>query len=156
MFIYLWLYTIIINFFRRFAYHSQHPQGSWDFRCLVFPQQYRAVVHWIRGPSSIPGSHQITLLSLLFKLSFCARLTRALLLVRDVTRHGVPTPSLKKPIFYFFQILVLSYEPFISLPFFSHCPGDTPTLQEPSKSDGEIIFCVQSMLDLFKARDHPP
>ena len=42
---YLWRQSIIINCFRRFAYHSQHPQGSWYFRCLVFPRQYRAVVH---------------------------------------------------------------------------------------------------------------
>ena len=94
--IYSWAYNIIIiNFFRRFAYHSQHPQGSRYFRCMVFPRQYRALVHWIRGPSSVSETHQITLLSLLFELSSCQRLTRALLLVRDVARNGVPTPSLK-------------------------------------------------------------
>ena len=60
---------IIINFFRRFACHSQHPPGSWYLRCMVFPRQYRAVVHWIRGPSSVSESTQITLLSLLFELS---------------------------------------------------------------------------------------
>ena len=141
--IYSWAYNIIIiNFFRRFAYHSQHPQGSWYFRCMVFPRQYRAVVHWIRGPSSASETHQITLLSLLFELSSCQRFTRVLLLVRDVARHGVPTPSLKNLCFSFFQILVLSYEPFISLPFFSHCPGDGPTFEKPPKSDGTIIFCM--------------
>ena len=118
--IYSWAYNIIIiNFFRRFAYHSQHPQGSWYHRCMVFPQQYRAVVHWIRGPSSISGTHQITLLSLLFELSSCQRLTRALLLVRDVARHGVPTPSLKT-FFLFFSdshfVMRAIYLPFLFQP----------------------------------------
>ena len=110
---------------------------------MVFPRQYRAVVHWIRGPSSVSETRQITLLSLLFELSSCKRLTRAMLLVRDVARNGLPTPFLKNLCFFsFFQILVLSYEPFISLPFFSHCPGDGPTYEKPPKSDGEIVFCV--------------
>ena len=78
--------------FHRFAYHSQHPQGSWVVRCLVFPRQYRAVVHWIGGPTSVSETHQITLLSLLFELSSGERLTCPLLLVRDVARHGVSTP----------------------------------------------------------------
>ena len=108
---------------------------------MVFPRQYRAVVQWIRGPSSVSETRQITLLSLLFELSFCARLTRAMLLVRDVARNGLPTPFLKT-FFSFFQILVLSYEPFISLPFFSHCPCDSPTLEEPPKPDGTIVFCL--------------
>ena len=124
---------------------------------MVFPRQYRAVVHWIRGPSSVSETSQITLLSLLFELSFCARLTRAVLLVRDVARNGLPTPFLKKTYFFsFFQILVLSYEPFISLPFFSHYPGDEQSHKEPTKSDWEIIFCMQTLLDLFTSRVHPP
>ena len=110
-------------FFRRYAYHSQHPQGSWYFRCLVFLWQYRAVVHWIRGLPSVSKTHQITLLSLFFKLSSCERFTYTLLLVWDVARHGISTPFLKNMLFSF-QILVLSYELFISLPFFSHYPGD--------------------------------
>ena len=122
---------------------------------MVFPRQYRAVVHWIRGPSSVSETRQITLLSLLFELSSCQRLTRALLLVRDVARNGLPTPFLKKH-FFFFQILVLSYEPFISLPFFSHYPGDGPTHEVPTKSDWTIIFCLQTLLDLFTSRVHPP
>ena len=93
---------MIINyFFRRFACHSQHPQGSWYLRCMVFPRQYRAVVHWIRGPSSVSESTQITLLSLLFELSSCERFTRALLLVWDVARHGISTPFLKTFFFRF-------------------------------------------------------
>ena len=70
---------------------------------MVFPRQYRAVVHWIRGPSSVSESRQITLLSLLFELSSCQRLTRAILLVRDVARNGLPTPSLKNLCFSFFR-----------------------------------------------------
>ena len=61
--------TTLLLIFCRFACHSQHPQGSWYLRCMVFPRQYRAVVHWIRGPSSVSESAQITLLSLLFELS---------------------------------------------------------------------------------------
>ena len=95
--------AMLTFFFRRFTYHSQHPQGSWYLRCMVFPQQYRAVVHWIRGPSSVSESTQITLSSLLFELSSCAWLTRAMLLVRDVARHGIPTPFLKKNFFLFFR-----------------------------------------------------
>ena len=59
------------------------------------PWQYRAVVHWIRGPSSVSESTQITLLLLLFELSSCAWLTRAMLLVWDNARHGISTPFLK-------------------------------------------------------------
>ena len=51
---------------------AQPRQGSWYHRCMVFPRQYRAVVHWIRGPTSVSETYQITLLSLLFKLSSCA------------------------------------------------------------------------------------
>ena len=65
-------------------------------------------------------------------------------------------PILKKFVFYFFQILVLSYEPFISLSFFSHCPGDRATFKVPAKFDWEIIFCVQTVLDLFTARVRTP
>ena len=94
--------VFLLIFFRRFAYHSQHPQGSWYFRCLVFPRQYRAVVHWIRGPSStLSKTHQITLLSLFFKLSSCERFTYTLLLVWDVARHGISTPFLKTCFFLF-------------------------------------------------------
>ena len=93
----------MLTFFRRFAYYSQHPQGSWYLRCMVFPRQYRAVVHWIRGPSSVSESIKITLLSLLFELSSCARLTRAMLLVRDVARNGIRTPLLKTKCFSFFR-----------------------------------------------------
>ena len=92
----------MLKFFRRFAFHSQHPQGSWYLRCVVFPRQYRAVVHRIRGPSSVSESHQITLLSLLFELSSRTRFTRAMLLVRDVTRHGLPTSFLKTRFFFHF------------------------------------------------------
>ena len=114
--------VLLLIFFRRFACHHQHPQGSWHLRCLVFLRQYRAVVHWNRGLPSISKPPQITLLSLLFELSSCKRSTRALLLVWAVARHGISTPCLKHV--FFFQILVLSYELFISLPFFSHYPGD--------------------------------
>ena len=68
---------------------------------MVFPRQYRAVVHWIRSPSSVSESIKITLLSLLFELSSCARLTCAMLLVWDVARHGISTPFLKKHVFFF-------------------------------------------------------
>ena len=137
------------------SFSSAMPQGSWYLHCMVFPRQYRAVVHWIRGPSSVSESRQITLLSLLFELSSCAWLTCAMLLVWDVARHGISTPFLK--MFFSFQILVLSYEPFISLPFFSHYPGDDQSHEEKrTKSDQEIIFCLQTMLDLFASRVHPP
>ena len=72
---------MIINFLYRFTYHSQHPQGSWYLRCMVFLWQYRAVVHWIRGLPSVSKPTQITLLSLLFEFSSCERFTLALLLV---------------------------------------------------------------------------
>ena len=56
-----------------------------------------------------------------------------------------------------FQILVLSYEPFISLAFFSHCPDNHQSYQiYPQLSDETVIFCVQSMLDVFTSREHPP
>ena len=92
---------MIIDFLYRFACHSQHPQGSWHLRRMVFLWQYRAVVHWNRGLPSVSEPTQITLLSLLFELSSCARFTRALLLVWDVARHGISTPFLKKMFFLF-------------------------------------------------------
>ena len=93
--------TVLLLIFRRFACHSQHPQGSWHLRCLVFLWQYRAVVHWNRGLPSVSEPTQITLLSLLFELSSCARFTRAVLLVWDVARHGLSTPFLKTCLFLF-------------------------------------------------------
>ena len=135
--------ALLLIFFRRYAYHSQYPQGSWYFRCLVFPRQYRAVVHWIRGPSStLSKTYQITLLSLFFKLSSCERFTYTLLLVWDVARHGISTPFLKNMLFSF-QILVLSYELFISLAFFSHYPGDRKSHEIYLQlSDEPIILCL--------------
>ena len=117
---------VLLLIFHRFTCHSQHPQGSWHLRSLVFLQQYRTVVHWTGGPSStISKTHQITLLSLFFKLSSCAWFSLSLLLVWNVARHGLSTPFLK--MFSFFQILVLSYELFISLPFVSHYPDNPET-----------------------------
>ena len=56
-----------------------------------------------------------------------------------------------------FQILVLSYELFISLPFFSHFPDNHQSYQiYPQLSDETVILCVQSMLDVFTSREHPP
>ena len=146
---------LLIFFFRRFAYHSQYPQGSWHLRCLVFLWQYRAVVHWNRGLPSISETAQITLLSLLFELSSCAWFTRTLLLVWDVARHGLSTPFLKNV--FSFQILVLSYELFTSLAFFSHYPGDHQSHEVHLQlSDETIILRLQSLLDLFTSRIRPP
>ena len=56
-----------------------------------------------------------------------------------------------------FQTLVLSYEPFISLPFFSHYPGDWESHKVHLQSSYEtIIFCMQTLLDLFTTRGHSP
>ena len=153
---YSWRQSIFINFFRRFAYHSQHPQGSWHLRCMVFLWQYRTVVHWNRGLPSVSQPTQITLLSLLFELSSCAWFTRALLLVWDVARHGISTPFLKN-MFLSFQILVLSYELFISLLFFSHYPGDRESHQIYLQLSNEpIILRLQTVLDLFTTCVRPP
>ena len=60
------------------------------------------MVHWTRGPSStVSKTHQITLLSLLFKLSPCARFTCTLLLVWDVARDGLSTSFLNNLFFRF-------------------------------------------------------
>ena len=95
--------VLLLIFFRRFACHSQHPQGSWHLRCLVFLWQYCAVVHWLRGLPTVSKTHQITLLSMFFELSSCARFTYTLLLVWDVARHGISTPFLKTWIFFVFR-----------------------------------------------------
>ena len=59
--------------------------------------------------------------------------------------------------FFPFQILVLSYELFISLAFFSHFPDNHQSYQiYPQLSDETVILCVQSMLDVFTSREHPP
>ena len=60
-------------------------------------------------------------------------------------------------IFFSFQILVLSYELFISLAFFSHFPDNHQSYQiYPQLSDETVILCVQSLLDVFTSREHPP
>ena len=66
-------------------------------------------------------------------------------------------PVLKNMNFFRFQILVLSYELFTSLPFFSHYPGDRQThkiLEEQPR--GTIIFRLQQLLDVFTACVRPP
>ena len=53
------------------------------------------MVHWNRGfPSTLSKTPQITLLSLFFKFSSCARFRCALLLVWVDARHGLSTPWL--------------------------------------------------------------
>ena len=44
--------------------------------------------------------------------------------------------------FFSFQILVLLYELFTSLAFFSHYPGDRQSLQAQRKSHRKITFCL--------------
>ena len=59
--------------------------------------------------------------------------------------------------FFSFQILVLSYELFISLAFFSHYPGDNQSHEVYLQlSDETIILCLQTLLDLFTSRVRPP
>ena len=66
-------------------------------------------------------------------------------------------PVFEKPVVFSFQILVLSYELFISLAFFSHFPDNHQSYQiYPQLSDEAAIFCLQSMLDVFTSREHPP
>ena len=93
--------VLLLLIFHRFACYSQHPQGSWHLRGLVFLWQYRAMVHRNRGCPSISESTQITLLSFLFEFSSCAWFSFSLLLVWDVARHGLSTPFLKTWIFSF-------------------------------------------------------
>ena len=65
-------------------------------------------------------------------------------------------PVFEKNVFSF-QILVLSYELFTSLAFFSHYPGDNQSHEVYLQlSDETIILCLQSLLDLFTSRIHPP
>ena len=59
--------------------------------------------------------------------------------------------------FFSFQILVLSYELFISLAFFSHYPGDRESHEVQLQLSNEtIILCLQTLLDLFTSRVRPP
>ena len=59
--------------------------------------------------------------------------------------------------FFSFQTLVLSYEPFISLAFFSHYPGDRESHEVYLQLSNEtIILCLQTLLDLFTSRVRPP
>ena len=56
-----------------------------------------------------------------------------------------------------FQILVLSYELFTSLAFFSHYPGDNQSHKVYLQlSDETIILRLQSLLDLFTSCVRPP
>ena len=62
-----------------------------------------------------------------------------------------------KNMFFSFQILVLSYELFISLPFFSHYPGDNQSHEVYLQlSDETIILCLPSLLELFPSCVRPP
>ena len=59
--------------------------------------------------------------------------------------------------FFSFQILVLLYELFTSLAFFSHYPGDNQSHEVYLQlSDETIILRLQRLLDLFTPRIHPP
>ena len=66
-------------------------------------------------------------------------------------------PVFKKNLFFSFQILVLSYELFISLPFFSHFPDNRKSRQIlPHLSDEAALFRLQTLLDVFTSCEHPP
>ena len=66
-------------------------------------------------------------------------------------------PVFEKTCFFPFQILVLLYELFISLAFFSHFPDNHQSYQiYPQLSDETVILCLQSLLDVFTSREHPP
>ena len=112
------------------------------------------MVYRNRDFPSVSEPPQITLLSLFFKLSSCARFTCTLLLVWGVARYGLSTPFLK--ICFLFQILVSLYEPFIFLAFFSHYPDNQQSYEAPHESAASIIFHVQSLLDVFTARVRSP
>ena len=58
------------------------------------------------------------------------------------------THPLKKRNF-FLQILVLSYEQLISLPFFSHYPDNRTALHAQTERDWPINFRMQNMLALL-------
>lgn len=73
---------------------------------------------------------------MLFEFSFYPRYTLPLLLVRDYEYYGIPTPL---KFFFFFQILILSCEPFISLPFFPDNRGPQHTYFE---FDRQNMVCV--------------
>ena len=70
-----------------------------------------------RGLPSVSEPTQITLLSLLFEFSSCARFTRALLLVWDVARHGLSTPFLKKHVIFLFRYSFCHTSNLYPLPF---------------------------------------
>ena len=63
---------------------------------------------------------------------------------------------LKTRFFFIFQILISYYEPFISLPFFSHYPGDRQSHEAQTKSDWPFISCMQTLLDSFTPCTNPP
>ena len=66
-------------------------------------------------------------------------------------------PVFEKTCCFSFQILVLSYELFISLAFFSHFPDNRESHQIlPRLSDEAVIFCLQTLLDVFTSCEHPP
>ena len=66
-------------------------------------------------------------------------------------------PVFKTNLLFSFQILVLSYEPFISLPFFSHFPDNRESHQiSPRLSHEAVILCVQTLLDVFTTRGRSP
>ena len=83
---------------------------------------YGAMLPWFRGPGTFPTTLKINLPAMLFEHLLCHACNAFLLLVRPVTRFGVPTLLNKLSFFSPFQIVISWYERFTSLPFFRHSP----------------------------------
>ena len=138
---YSWLRPLLLIFFRRFAYHSQYPQGF-----MVLP------LHGVSSAASCSGTldrgfifhfrDPLNYSVVVVIWTFVALVTYMCPVIGVRCCKAWATHLILKFFFYFFQILILSCEPFISLSFFSHCRGDRPTLKVPPKFDGPIIFCV--------------
>ena len=60
-----------------------------------------AMVPWFGGPGTFPTTLEINLPAMLFEPSLCHACNDFLLLVRHVTRFGIPIPLLKNLFFLF-------------------------------------------------------
>ena len=111
-----------------------------------------SIVQWYTGTGvSLPWPSPLKLL--------CCRCFLTVRHVRDLSvpchwcemLQGMGYPPRFWTYVFLFQIIVLLYEPFTFLPFFSHYPDNQQSYEAPHASAASIIFHVQSLLDVFTA-----
>jgi len=106
------------------------------------------MVQWTRGLPAFSAPLTITLSSLLFEPSSCPASEHPLLLVRDVTRYGIPIPLLKKH-FYFFRFSFRGMSDLSPFPFSAIAEVIDTHVMQRSNLTGKLYFvCKQCWIHI--------